>query len=115
MFDYPAGAMIGLKIDVLIPRSDLDGDRNGLARFLSTEQGPIHAHGHEVIGRRRDGLTLPLDLALSELHDGSRRLFTGIIRDISERRVAAARAACRSPTPSNGASDRTCMTTSAKS
>ncbi len=86
MFDYPAGAMIGLKIDVLIPRSDLDGDRNGLARFLSTEQGPIHAHGHEVIGRRRDGLTLPLDLALSELHDGSRRLFTGIIRDISERR-----------------------------
>ena len=86
MFDYPAGAMIGLKIDVLIPRSDFDGDRDGPARFLFTEQGPIHTHGHEVIGRRRDGSTLPLDLAVSELHDGSRRLFTGIIRDISERK-----------------------------
>ena len=86
MFDYPAGAIIGQKIDVLIPRSDFDADRDGLTRFLSTEQGPVPTHGHEVIGRRRDGSTLPLDLALSELHDGSRRLFTGIIRDISERR-----------------------------
>jgi two-component system, LuxR family, sensor kinase FixL len=40
-----------------------------------------------VIGRRGDGSTFPIDLALSELQAGSRRLLTGIIHDISERKM----------------------------
>ena len=94
MFDYPASALIGQNIDMLIPSDDFDG--------ASTISGPLpdprktaapHPLIREVIGRRRDGSTFPIDLALSEFHEGSRRLFTGIIHDISERKIVAARVA----------------------
>ena len=39
-----------------------------------------------MIGHRSDGSTFPMDLALSELHEGPRCLFTGIMHDISERK-----------------------------
>lgn len=45
----------------------------------------------EALGRRADGVLFPLELSLSELHHGKSRLFTGILRDISERKEAEAR------------------------
>lgn len=40
----------------------------------------------EALGRRADGSLFPLELSLSELRHGKGRLFTGIVRDISERK-----------------------------
>src|SRR5439155_4838995 len=42
--------------------------------------------GREVSGLRKDGTTFPLDLMLSETWLGERRIFTGIMRDITERK-----------------------------
>ena len=42
-------------------------------------------HG-EVMGRRRDGTAIPLDLAVNEMLVGRRRMFTGVLRDITERK-----------------------------
>jgi two-component system CheB/CheR fusion protein len=87
MFDYPASALIGQNIAILVPWEDFDNDRDLLADSRATEERRPHTLIREVIGRRRDGSTLPIDLALSEFHAGSRRLLTGIIHDISERKM----------------------------
>jgi two-component system CheB/CheR fusion protein len=87
MFDYPASDIIGQKIETLIPWREIDEKFAVLAGVL-TAGGRLHPTlKREVIGRRRDGSIFPIDLALSELHDGARQLFTGIIHDISERRA----------------------------
>jgi len=56
-------------------------------------QPPVLPTGRaiEALGRRADGGLFPLELSLSELRHGKSRLFTGILRDISERKEAEAR------------------------
>ena len=44
--------------------------------------------GREVEGHRKDGSTFPMDLAVSEFWLGKRRYFTGLVRDITERKKA---------------------------
>ena len=44
--------------------------------------------GREVVGRRKDGMTFPMDLSVAEARVGDQRIFVGIIRDITERKRA---------------------------
>jgi signal transduction histidine kinase len=48
----------------------------------------IIGSGREVVGRRKDGSTFPMDLAVGELPHGGNQAFVGIIRDLTERREA---------------------------
>ena len=86
MFDYPASMIIGQNVKMLIPSTAFGTGRDGLNRSPSTEEHPVHTLRREVIGRRKNGSTFPIELALSELRDDSRHLFTGIMHDISERK-----------------------------
>ena len=45
--------------------------------------------GRQVTSRRKDGSTFPLELAVSEMEVGGLRMFTGIVRAITERKAAA--------------------------
>jgi PAS domain S-box-containing protein len=58
--------------------------------YLRTGQAKIIGIGREVIGRRKDGSTFPMDLAISVFRLGQTRYFTGIVRDITERKRAEA-------------------------
>jgi two-component system CheB/CheR fusion protein len=63
------------------------GEHDGyLQRYLRTGEARIIGIGREVVGLRKDGSTLPLNLSVSEFSLGGRRMFTGILHDVTERR-----------------------------
>ncbi len=85
MFGYRPHEVIGNNITLLMPEP-YAGEHDGyLARYRRTGQRRIIGIGREVQGLRRDGTIFPLELAVSEGFDATRRFFTGIVRDLSER------------------------------
>jgi two-component system sensor kinase FixL len=64
-----------------------------LEQYLQTGQTKVIGRGREIVGRRKDGSTMPLDLSVSEVKQGGDRNFLGIMRDISGRKQAE-RALC---------------------
>src|SRR3712207_5168066 len=61
----------------------------GLSRYLSTGEARVVGQQMiEVTGRRRNGEEFPLELSIAEVGDGNDVFFTGIMRDISERKKA---------------------------
>jgi len=88
IFGYQASEVLGSSIDTLMP-DDLGNSHNGyIHRYLTTAEPRIIGFTREVTGRRRDGTAFPLELSVGEVPLSGRRMFTGIVRDISERRQA---------------------------
>jgi two-component system, LuxR family, sensor kinase FixL len=86
IFGYTAREAIRQNIKLLMPapyRQEHDGY---LDNYRQTGHAKIIGIGREVTGQRKDGTTFPMDLSVSEVHLASRRLFTGFVRDITERK-----------------------------
>lgn len=91
LFGYAASEILGQSVKLLMPEPYQSEHDSYLARHKQTGDATIMGIGREIVGRRKDGSTFPLDLALSEMRLGDRRLFTGITRDITERKQHEAR------------------------
>src|SRR5262249_40645140 len=90
LFGYRAEEVIGHNISLLMPSSERDEHDEYLARYRRTGVRTIIGIGREVLGRCKDGSNFPLDLAVSEMTVGGRRMFTGVLHDITERKRAEA-------------------------
>jgi two-component system, LuxR family, sensor kinase FixL len=85
LFGYEADAAIGLNISTMMPSPYREAHDGYMNRYLRTGERRIIGIGRVVVGLRRDGSTFPMELAVGEVNFGGRRLFTGFVRDLSER------------------------------
>jgi PAS domain S-box-containing protein len=88
LFGYAAAEVIGRNVALLMPELYRDEPHAYLERYrANSERRTI---GREAEGRRQDGSTFPLELAIAEWQVNDRRFFTGNMRDLSERKAAEA-------------------------
>jgi two-component system sensor kinase FixL len=91
LFGYKAGDVIGKNIKMLMPSPYRESHDGYLERYLHTGERRIIGIGRVVVGEREDGSTFPMELSVGEMSSGSRRFFTGFIRDLTERQKTEAR------------------------
>ena len=91
LFAYTPEDVIGEKINILMPapyRQEHDGYMH---QYHRTGKAQIIGIGREVEGQRSDGTVFPFRLAVSEMHINNRRLYTGIVHDLSDIKAAERR------------------------
>jgi PAS domain S-box-containing protein len=93
MFGYLESELQGENVSVLMPTPWREEHDQYLANYLQTGKRNIIGIGRMVRGQRKDGTAFPVDLAVSEVRFGDRRLFTGFLRDMTERQEAEAQLA----------------------
>jgi two-component system sensor kinase FixL len=62
-----------------------------LERYRRTGERRIIGIGRVVVGQRKDGSTFPMELSVGEANQTSQRLFTGFVRDLTERQLTERR------------------------
>ena len=85
LFGYTAAEVLGQNITMLMPAPYRDEHDGYLARYCQTGEPRIIGIGRDVWGQRRDGTTFPMALAVSEVRLQDRRIFTGIVHDLTAR------------------------------
>ena len=88
VFGHPTQDLIGRNVACLMSPTDARQHDDYIKRYRETGQASIIGIGREVIGLHHDGHEIPVELSISEVRLDGRRLFTGIVRDISERKAA---------------------------
>lgn len=88
MFGYGREAVIGKNVSMLMPEPYRSGHDRFMANYLTTGERKIIGIGREVEGQKADGSVFPIHLSVSEVTLADRRLFTGMIEDISARKQA---------------------------
>jgi two-component system CheB/CheR fusion protein len=85
-FGYRSSEVVGKNVRVLMPEPDRGAHDGYIANYVRTGHAKIIGIGREVIGQRKDGSLFPLDLSIAEWGAGGERYFTGIMRDITDRK-----------------------------
>jgi two-component system sensor kinase FixL len=85
LFGFAEAELIGENVSTLMPSPDRERHDGYLERYLRTGEKRIIGIGRLVTGRRRDGTTFPMELSVGEARIGKDRVFTGFIRDLTER------------------------------
>ena len=88
IFGYASEEILGHSISLLVPPTHSAHHDAYLAAYLRTGVAEIVGRRREVVGKRKDGTLVNLALAVSEISLGDRRLFTGLVRDLTERKRA---------------------------
>src|SRR5204863_491701 len=86
LFGYVASEVIGQNVKMLMPSPFRDEHDRYLDNYRRTGERKIIGIGREVVGRRKDGSTFPMDLSVGEAQQEGASIFVGIIHDLTERK-----------------------------
>lgn len=85
LFGYTAAEAVGRNVSMLMPSPYREQHDRYLARYFDTGEKRIIGRGRVVVGLRKNGSTFPMELAVGEMVLNGRHLFTGFVRDLTER------------------------------
>lgn len=86
LFGYSAKEVIGKNVKMLMPEPYHREHEDYLSNYKNTGVKKIIGTGRDVIAQRKDGSTFPVHLWISEAKTNKGHIFTGIVRDLSERK-----------------------------
>jgi PAS domain S-box-containing protein len=87
MFGYPQEELLGMYLPALMPEDRREEHLHGMERYLHTDIPHVISTVYDVEGRRKDGSSFPCELSVAESREpGERRIFVGILRDVTERK-----------------------------
>ena len=88
VFGYTSTELVGQNVSVLMPAPYAEEHDANIQNYCVSGVAKIIGIGREVVGKHKDGHLFPIDLAVSEVRLEGTRLFTGIVRDITDRKRA---------------------------
>jgi PAS domain S-box-containing protein len=88
IFGYTAEEIFGENLGLLMAEPYRSMHESYAKQFQKTGNISIVGRTQEIIGSRKDGSTFPMEMAIGEMSIGGKRKFTGIFRDISDRKQA---------------------------
>lgn len=87
IFGYAREEMIGQNVSMLMPTPYRERHGDYIDTYKRTGERKIIGIGREVVAQRKNGTVFPIDLSVGEVKLPHSRIFTGIIRDLSERKM----------------------------
>ena len=91
LFNYLPEEVIGKNVSMLMPPPDRDQHDEYIHRYQRTGEPHIIGIGREVTGLRKDGTKFPFRLGVSEVQYSGRKIYAGLIHDISHQKEAEER------------------------
>jgi PAS domain S-box-containing protein len=88
VFGYDPTELIGKPLTLLMPEYMRKLHEKGFKRYLATGERHINWHGTELTALRKNGQKFPVEISFGELVKDGHRIFTGFVRDISEKKRA---------------------------
>lgn len=86
LFGYSEAEVLGANVRLLMPQPDRGRHDTYLGDYRKTGKRHVIGNVRPATGLRRDGETFPMELAVGETLSGGQRIFTGFIRDLTQRR-----------------------------
>jgi PAS domain S-box-containing protein len=88
VFGYAPEEITGQRLDLLQPARLRGAHHAGLVRYLETGLRRLDWRATEMVGLRKDGAEVPIEVSFADLTLKGERRFVGFIRDITERKRA---------------------------
>ena len=87
IFGYGTNELVSMNVSELMPSGHSEQHDGYITNYMSSGRGRIIGVGRELIAQRRDGSEFPIELTVNEIKLEGRRLFVGMLRDVSERKA----------------------------
>ena len=88
VFGYEPKELVGKPLTVLMPESMRVSHLTGYQRYVETHERSLNWQGTELVALRANGEEFPVEVSFGEMTTYGKRIFTGFIRDISEKKRA---------------------------